>query len=392
MNAASRLRVLVTGMIAADSQQGGATWAVLQYVLGLKQLGHDVYFVEPIARGKMSSVGAKPGRDDRLDQSDAAARFRRIVDDFGLSGSATLLLEGTTETVGLDYRALRRVASRADVLINTSGLLTDPALLEPIGRRVFLDLDPGFNQAWHCDGVDMHFDAHTHFVTVGLAMDRPHCRVPRCEKTWITTLPPVVLRAWPMATRTTLDAFTTVANWRSYGSLHHDGMFLGQKAHALRSLIDLPQRTRRPIALALAIHPGEPDVAALHEHRWKLIDPRRATGTPARYRRFIGGSRAEFGIAKSGYVATRSGWFSDRSACYLACGRPVLAHDTGFDVALPTGEGLLAFSNASDVVAGMDAIDADYARHRRTARAIAETYLDSDRVLARLLDRVGATS
>jgi hypothetical protein len=169
-------------------------------------------------------------------------------------------------------------------------------------------------------------------------------------------------------------------------------MFLGQKVHALRPLIDLPRQTRRELALALAIHPSEPDVAALQKHRWKLIDPRQAAGTPARYRRFISGSRAEFGIAKSGYVASRSGWFSDRSACYLACGRPVLAHNTGFDVALPTGEGLLAFSNASDVVAGMDAIDADYPRHRSAARALAETYLDSDRVLTRLLDRVGAAS
>jgi hypothetical protein len=385
LRTSSRLSVIVTGMIAADPLQGGAAWAVLQYVLGLKQLGHDVCFVEPIAPSKAL------GRPN-LARTEVAARFTRIVDAFGLSESAALLLEGTTETVGVDYRALLRAAVRADVLINTSGLLTDPALLSLVDRRVFLDLDPGFNQAWHCEGIDRHFDTHTHFATVGLAMGRPECRVPTCGKTWITTMPPVVLRQWPIATRTTRRAFTTVANWRSYGSLNHAGIFFGQKAHALRPLMDLPQRTRHEFALALTIHPSEPDVSALHTHRWRLLDPQQAAGTPARYRQFVRGSHAEFGIAKSGYVASRSGWFSDRSACYLACGRPVLAHDTGFDVALPTGEGLFSFSNATDVIAGIDKIEGDYARHRKGARTLAETYFDSDRVLTRLLDRVGATA
>jgi hypothetical protein len=238
----------------------------------------------------------------------------------------------------------------------------------------------------------MRFDAHTHFATVGLAMGRTSCRVPTCGKRWITTCPPVLLREWPVAPRLTRDAFTTVANWRSYGAVQHDGMFLGQKVHALRPLIDLPQHTRARFALALAIHPSEPDLPVLRRHGWTLIDPRRATGTPGAYRRFVSGSRAEFGLAKSGYVVARSGWFSDRSACYLAAGRPVLAHDTGFADLLPTGEGLLSFANASDVVAGIDAIESNYARHRRAARAIAQAHFDSDHVLPRLLDRVGATS
>jgi glycosyltransferase involved in cell wall biosynthesis len=195
-----------------------------------------------------------------------------------------------------------------------------------------------------------------------------------------------------MAQRLTRNAFTTVANWRSYGALHHDGMFLGQKAHSLRPLIALPSKTTSRFALALSIHRREPDRSALHLNGWSLIDPRRAAGTPSAYRRFVGGSRAEFGIAKSGYVVSRSGWFSDRSACYLASGRPVLAHDTGFGKALPTGEGLLAFATEDDVLAGIDAIETDYPRHRETARAIAETHFDSDRVLARLLEAVGGAS
>ena len=383
----SRLTILCSGMIAADPGYGGATWAVLQYLLGFRQLGHDVYLVDPVRRSKLRPEGCN------LADSSAARWFRQIVRAFRLSDSAALLLEGTTETVGLTHAELRRVAARTDVIFNISGMLTDRAVLDPIPRRVYLDLDPGFNQAWHCGGdIDMRFDAHTHFATVGLAVGEPECRVPTCGRRWLTTCPPVVLREWPVARAETRRAFTTVANWRSYGSVHHDGLFLGQKAHALRPLIDLPLKARQRFELALAIHPGEPDLAALRMNGWQLVDPRLAAGTPARYRRFVGGSRAELGIAKSGYIAARSGWFSDRSACYLAAGRPVLAQDTGFGAALPTGEGLLTFTTDVDVLSGLDAIDADYPRHRQAARALAERYFDSDRVLTRLLDRVGATS
>ncbi len=383
----SRLTLLCSGMIAADPGYGGATWAVLQYLLGFRQLGHNVFFVEPMPSSKLQPPGC------RLADSTAARWFRSVVRAFGLSDSAALLLEGTTETVGLTHDALRRVAARADALFNISGMLTDPALLDPIPRRIYLDLDPGFNQAWHCCGdIDMRFDAHTHFATVGLAVGQPECRVPTCGRQWLTTCPPVVLREWPVAPTGTRGAFTTVANWRSYGSVYHDGLFLGQKAHALRPLIDLPRKTHQRFELALAIHPEEPDLAALRLNGWQLVDPRQAAGTPAKYRRFVGGSRAELGIAKSGYIAARTGWFSDRSACYLATGRPVLAHDTGFGAALPTGEGLLTFNNDADVLAGLESIDANYTRHRQAARAIAERYFDSDLVLTHLLDRVGATS
>jgi hypothetical protein len=383
----SRLTILLTGMIAAQPQHGGATWAVLQYVLGFKQLGHDVFFVEPVPHSKLRPSGV-PFR-----QTDTARDFQRLASAYGFSETAALLQEGTEDTVGLGYQELRRAAARTDVLVNISGMLTDPGLIESIPRRVYLDLDPAFNQAWHTsEGIDMHFDAHTHFATVGLAIGRPECRVPTCGRTWIPTCPPVVLREWPVARGRTRAAFTTVANWRSYGSVYHDDLFLGQKAHALRPLIDLPRKTRARFELALGIHPAEPDLATLQENGWKLVDPRRAAGTPSRYRRFIGRSRAEFGIAKAGYVASRSGWFSDRSACYLASGRPVLAQDTGFSAALPTGDGLLRFENREDVLAGVDAIDAGYLRHRDAARALAERYFDSDRVLSGLLERVGAAA
>ena len=363
------MRILVSGMVAGDPFQGGATWAVAQYVLGFRRLGHDVVVVEPV---------------DRVDAR-IARYFEHVRGSFELD--AALLVRGTRTTAGIPYGALRAFARDADVLVNISGMLRDPALLEPIPVRVYLDLDPAFNQLWHeQEALDVGFDGHTHFVTVGTAVDTTECDVPTAGHGWLSTLPPVVLDRWPPADGIVHDALTTVGNWRSYGSLTRDGVLYGQKAHSLRGLIDLPARTDERFLLALAIHPDESaDLSALAENGWQLADPADAAGTPEAYRRFVRGSRAELAVAKSGYVVSRCGWFSDRSACYLASGRPVLAQDTGFGRALPTGEGLLAFETVDEALAGIEELRSDYSRHRGAARAIAEEHLDSDGVLDRLL-------
>jgi hypothetical protein len=379
-----RLTILFSGMIAADPRQGGATWAVLQYVLGLRRLGHKVFFVEPVPPASLRPPGADFGR------SHNAAYFRAVVAEFALEGAAALLLAGTQTTEGLPYDALRRAATRADLLLNVSGMLQDPELTGPVPVRAYLDLDPGFVQLWYAQGIDMRFAGHTHFVTVGQALGTPSCDVPTSGLSWIPTWQPVVLEHWPVAGAIVHDALTTVGNWRAYGSVEHGGTFYGQKAHSLRRLITLPTWTAQKFLLALAIDPGEvKDLEALAANGWGLVDPARVAAMPGDYRRFLRGSRAEFGLAKSGYVAARCGWFSDRSACYLASGRPVLAQETGFSRFLPAGEGLFAFTAEDDALAAIDALNADYARHARAARALAEEFFDSDKVLARLLRQVG---
>lgn len=379
------LTVVVSGMIAAVPGQGGATWAVLQYLLGLRRLGHDVYFVEPVPESAVRPAGAVLG------ESENAAYFRQVVEQFGLAERSALLLEGTQQTVGLDYAALRAVARRADLLLNISGMLADEELIGPIATRAYLDLDPVFNQLWHTtQGINMRFDRHTHWVTVGLGIGRPDCHIPTCGLPWITTLQPVMLDSWRVDRALTRNALTTIANWRGYGSIEHNDVLYGQKAHSLRRLIDLPTRTSQPVILALSIHPDERnDLQALKDHGWQLVDPRRVAATPSAYQRFVQRSWAELGVAKSGYVVARSGWFSDRSACYLASGRPVIAQDTGFSAFLPTGEGLFSFETSDDVLLAINALRHDYERHARAARRLAEEHFDSDRVLRRLLAVLG---
>ena len=381
----SGLRVLVSGMTAADPHQGGATWAVLQYVLGLRALGHDVYLVEPVAPQALRPAGAAH------EGSINARYFMDMSERFDLVDRTALVLQGSRETVGLSYANLLKAATSADVLVNIAGMLTDDRLLESIPCRVYLDLDPAFTQLWHAvQGIDMGFQHHTDFATIGPAIGTAECEVPSCGLDWIATWQPVVLERWPVANGTHGGALTTVANWRGYGSIEHAGVSYGQKVHAWRAFMTLPTRTNQRIVVALGIDSGDVrDLEALAANGWELVDPAHVAATPDAYQGFIQGSKAEIGIAKSGYVASRTGWVSDRSICYLASGRPVLAQETGFSRFLPTGEGLLPFETLDQALDGIARFDADYARHARAARALAETYFDSDKVLSRLLARLG---
>jgi hypothetical protein len=382
------LRIFVSGMIAGDPHQGGATWAVLQYVLGLRSLGHDVFLVEPIAPASLRPAGAP------LAASINARYFREVAARFDLTSRAALLRQDTGETVGLPYVSLAEAAKSSDLLINISGMLTDPALFERIPRRVYLDLDPAFNQLWHAvEGIDVRFEGHTHFVTVGCLIGTPECDVPTCGRMWLPTLQPIMLSEWPMTPGRPGADWTTVGNWRGYGSIEYRGVRYGQKVHSFRQFMELPGRTRTRFRPALSIHSAEvKDLDALRANAWDLADPAAVAGTPDRYRQFIEASKGELGIAKSGYVESRCGWFSDRSVCYLASGRPVIAQDTGFGHCLPTGEGLFAFSTVEDAVAAIEAANADYEGHCRRAREIAEAHFRAELVLSTLLERVGAAN
>jgi hypothetical protein len=377
--AGERLKIVLSGMVAADPHQGGASWAVLQYFEGLRRLGHDVLLVEP--------VGGRHDTELLGSGSEVVAYFESLR----LSEGSAALLAPWGETAGLPYEAIAAFAADADLLINVSGMLRDERLLESIPVRAFLDLDPGFNQVWQASGEDMGFHLHTHFATVGLRLGQTGCPIPTCGKRWLHTLPPVVLDLWPAAeVPSSLAPFTSVGHWRSYGSIEHSGIRYGQRAHSLRELVELPAISKARFRIALGIHPDEKaDLEALRACGWELVDPREAAGTPAAYAEFIRASKAELSVAKSGYVASRSGWFSDRSACYLACGRPVVAQDTGFASVIPVGEGLLAYETVAEAAAAVAAVEEDLDRHAAAARALAEEHFDARMVLSSLLERLG---
>jgi hypothetical protein len=362
------VKILVGGMMAGVPRQGGATWAVLQYLLGLRRLGHDVVFVEQV---------------ERLE--DSAPYFDDVVRSFDLR--AALIERATGRTHGVSRRTLY---AGADLLLNLSGRLDDAELLQTVDTRVFVDLDPAFTQLWfEADGIDVGFKGHDRFVTVGAALGTPTCTVPTCGLTWIASPPPIVLDHWPVATTLTYDAATTVGHWRGYGSIVHENVHYGQRAHSMRQFLDLAGRAGSAFLLALEIDPEEhDDLDALDRHGWKLIGPSAVAGTPAAYRAFVQGSWAELGIAKLGYVVSRSGWFSDRSVCYLASGRPVVAQDTGFSAWLPVGDGLFAYSTTDEAAAAFEEVARDYPRHRRAARELAEEVFSSDHVLTKLLARL----
>lgn len=372
-----RVNILIAGMLAGDPFQGGATWAVLQYVLGLRQLGHDVVVVDPLPGGAIPP--------------ETATYFDEVCTAFGLTGRAALMPHDEGVPRGMDADALRACIRRSTVLVNLSGRWRDHEAVAGVPVRVYVDLDPGFTQLWHHQGADVGLGHHTHHVTVGGAMARAGHHLPTSDVSWRAMLPPVVLDAWPVASQPSSVRLSTVANWRSYGSIEHDGVHYGQKAHSFRRLERLPAESPLPLDVALSIHDGDrADRDRLATAGWGILDPCANAGDPGRYQRFVQSSWAEIGVAKTGYVAGRTGWVSDRTACYLASGRPAVVQDTGLADVLPLGRGLLTFEGVDDAADAIGRVQRDYRGHREAARSLAESHFDSRRVLGGLLSDVTA--
>lgn len=373
---------MIAGAIARHPLGGaGNTWAFLQYVLGFERLGFETYYVEHLSKEECFDEHWQPAP---FSASVNARYFRFVAARFGFTERASLLQQDGPGHVGLSRAEVEKLAPEVDLFVNLSGRFHLQPVLARVHRRLYLDLDPGFTQIWQARyGVDMNFRGHDRHVTVGLNLGRPDCPLPTCGISWETTLPPVVLSEWA-TTRTPGSAYSTVADWRGYSPVEWNGAWYGQKADELMRLKELPRRLPVALEICLAIHPEEPGRLELEQHGWRLVSPREHAATPDAYRDYIQASRAELTAVKHGYAAGRTGWFSDRSACYLAAGRPVVTQSTGIEAHLPTGSGLLTFNNLEGAAAAISAVEAAYAAHADAASAFAREYLDSDRVLARL--------
>lgn len=371
------MRVLVAGIIGRYPL-GGVAWCSLMYLLGLRELGHEVFYVEDTGECVYDPVA----NAHVLDPAYGTAYIDAALRPHGLGESWSFVNHDGTYH-GQPRASVASFARSADLFINLSGgswFWREEYACIP--RKVFIDTDPAFTQisidkdtGWYRE----FFRGFDRLFTFGAAIGSPSCDVPTAGFDWQTTSQPVLTSLWRTAAKPARDRYTTVMSWK----IHSFADIGGNKDVEFLRVLDLPHRTSAKFELAVS-GPRE----FLASHGWDTVDALDASRSLESYRRFIQDSKAEFSVAKHTYVDTRCGWFSDRTACYLAAGRPAVVQDTGWSAFVPAGEGLFAFSTADEALSAIDAIDGDYDRHAGRAAEIAAEHFESRKVLSSLLERV----
>lgn len=378
-------RIVVSGYIARYPLAGNVL-AHLQYVLGFARLGHEVWFVEDAG---WADSCYDPERDEMTsDPSYGVGLLGHLMRQHGLDGRWAFR-DGDGRWHGQPGAQILTIIADADLYLEVGGVSHFP---EMAGARVraYVDMDPVFTQL----GGFAHdrlgaFDA---LFTYGTNVGKPGCAVPTLGLVWHPLLPPVVMDLWRPLDKETPDggsagAWTTVTTWNAYGAIESGGETFGQKDVEFLRFIDLPAHVAVPIEVAV----GGEDVPyeLFRRHGWRIVDPLLVSRDLTRYQQYIRSSRGELSVAKNAYVKSGCGWFSDRSAAYLASGRPVVTQDTGMRDPIRPGCGFLAFGTPEEAAAALSEVESRYEEHAAAARAVAETYLDSDRVLSRLLEVCG---
>ncbi len=377
---AEPLRVVVTGWITAFPV-AGLLWHVVSYALGMRELGHDVWLLDDTGDEPWAWDLAR-GEEDPTHEV-GLAFVDRELGALDLADRFALWDQQRGRYRGRAAGRMAEVLASADVLVNVSMVSPVRDAHQRIPVRLGIDTDPVFTQIrmrsglgeYHRMGTD-----HTHLLTFGRG------DLPAAEHDWIPTRQPVSLAAWPAGPPPDPGApLSTIASWKAYPPVEWDGVQYGVKDQHLEALASLPRLAGGAWRIALAGGAGAP-AASLTAAGWDVVNPAIHTTSTGAYRRLMEDSTGEIGIAKHGYVAARSGWFSERSCCYLATGRGVLHQRTGWEDWLPEGEGLLGWSSVEEAVEAAARLRADPVRHGKAARALVEDHFDARRVCAELLE------
>ena len=366
----------------------GMTLYNLHYLLGLQELGYEVHYVE---RQNDPWDCYDPVTTDVTDDPAFAVGYltEQLPRLAGIGADRFSFLDLEGRCHGSGWEGLRATLDAADFVLTVA----DPTWFDELERcpqRAFVDGDPLFTQVDVVQGVNPKAEVIEHYETLftyGVRIGLPDCSLPAGGRRWLPTRPVVATSWWPVEPPTATGPLTTVMHWGAWNDYTYDGRVYGHKDREVERFAELPHRTTHEFLLAIG--GDSAPVGRLQELGWLIGSSGEVTRTTDAYRAFIADSLADFGIAKHAYVASRSGWFSDRSTCYLAAGRPVLHQETGFSDWLPTGEGVLAFSDVDDVLEALRELDADYESHARAARAIAEEHFEAAKVVGQMLDEAG---
>ena len=366
----------------------GVTYQFLHYLIGLRRLGYDVYYVE-------DTVGrwVYDPRNDTMsgDASANVAVVAPVLERYGLAGRWAFRGPGG-RSYGMGDEQVARLYREADALLNVTAAHELRGEQLECKRRIYIESDP-FSAQVLADAGDARtiaiLDAHDTHFSFGENIGAPDCGVPLAGVTWLPTRQPVVLSLWDNQVGADAAPYTTIATWHNEGKCidYRGDRYIWSKDRAFLEFLDVPRRVSVPFELASS--PDPHSRARLEEGGWRLRNAVEVSATLEGYRSYICSSRGEFTVAREQYVRPRTGWFSDRSACYLAAGRPVITQETGFSKFLPTGEGLFAFTTIDDVLEALDRLQRNPAASCRAAREIAAEYFAAERVLGSLMERAG---
>jgi hypothetical protein len=379
--------IVVLGLMGCIPVAGtGMAWNTIQHLVGLRRLGYDVYYVE--------STGIWPFNAIADDCTFPVTYISTLLSRFGFEGKwAYVAAHSDGRCYGLSELQVKTLYERADAIVNLFGgtVLREEHLQCPI--RIYLETDPVVHQIHIANGEHKYIDlvrAHTALFSWGENYGEPDCGVPTAPFVYQATRPPLVLDHWATPYDPTARRFTTVAHWdQSAKDLEYNGERYSWSKHLeFLKVLALPQRTTQEFSLALAID-DPAAVRLLKAHGWEVEDAYDASKTLESYREYIWRSRGEFTVAKDMNVRLRSGWFSERSAAYLAAGKPVITQETGFSKFLPTGMGLYAFRVLDDIPPAVEAINSDYQKHSNAAKEIAAEYFDAEKLLRQLMCSAG---